>query len=272
MTSTEHESGEEYPSRLLKWEVPETAKELVRLEATCRLSTGVRRLCEFVMESWLPAMYLEPIERRIALHTFDDASETVTAKDISTKAGARAFDAAVARVDSVPRGGDGLSLVSWSEGHPFHAPHGDEIWVTMFRDVDPGAAEYRVEMFVKREKAELVVGRLVELCRTFEVLSGCAWSPGGFWPSWSDRTWRLRVLPAPLVAGPFWLIVAPPAANRLLGGSERARLMAVDRCPLPDGGAVWQLSGECDGPLGAELDEWARLLTELGVWTPPPTL
>ena len=43
-----------------------------------------------------------------------------------------------------------------------------------------------------------------------------------------------------MVAGPMWLVVAPPAANRLLAGSDRARRMAVGEHRLPDGGAVWQ--------------------------------
>ena len=177
----------------------------------------------------------------------------------------------VARVDAAPRGGQRLSLISWGEGQPFYAPVGDEIWVTMSRDVDPGDDEYRVEMVCEREKSAMLAGLAVELCSTFNVVSGGAWSPGGFWPSWADHRWKVAALAPPTVVGPLWLVVAPEAAHRLLADSEQARAMAVRVYPFP-AGALWQLSSSCDGPLGDELHAWIAVMSDLGVWSGSPEL
>ena len=126
--------------------------------------------------------------------------------------------------------------------------------------------------FCPRGKASLLIGVAVQLCSTFEVVSGGAWAPGGFWPPWADHRWKVPVLESPMVAGPMWLVVAPPAANRLLAGSDRARRMAVGEHRLPDGGAVWQLCPEVDGPLGEGLETWMAVLITLGVWSAPPRL
>ena len=72
-----------------------------------------------------------------------------------------------------------------------------------------------------------------------------------------------------MVVGPMWLVVAPVAATRLLTGNERARRMAVGEHPFAGGGAVWQLCMEVDGPIGAELDAWSGVLTDLGLWSAP---
>ena len=249
---------------------PEAAKAAVRVELTLRLPGGVGPLCEFVRDCWLPAMYPGETGRRVALHTYD-GKKFVKVTNISTKAGAIAFNAAVAHVDNEPRGGEQLSLISWVTGQPFgYGPvGGDEIWVTMARDVDAGEGEYRVYMICPAEKAQLLIELTVKTCSTFEVLSGGSWSPGGRWPSWADHRWQVLPLPPPMIVGPMWLVVAPAAANQLLAGSDQALQMAVDRHPLPDGGAVWQLCAEPDGPTGAELDTWSKVLTDLSIWAEP---
>ncbi len=124
-------------------------------------------------------------------------------------------------------------------------------------------------MFCPTEKAPQIINVALDVCGTFEVLSGGAWAPGGFFPSWADHRWTIRVLSTPLVVGPIWLVVVPKAANQLLTASALASNMAVATYSFEGGGAVWQLSDECLGPAGPDLDHWAGLLIDLGVWHGP---
>ena len=252
---------------------PKTANALVRLELVCRVPDGVDAMCAFIIERWLPTMYPGAVQRRIAAESSHGARQ-VRVKDIATRAGSSALCAAVARVDTCRGGASMLSLISWASGEPFgFGPvGGDETWVTVAREGEPGSDVYRVYSVCAREKTPPLIGVTVKLGSSFEVVSGGGWSRGGFRTSWVDRRWKVPVLRPPGVIGPMWLMVAPMAANRLLAGSEKARQMAVSEHPLPDGGAVWQLSAECDGPIGDELEDWMAVLTNLGVWSAPSGL
>lgn len=251
--------------------IPDVAYSIVSFRATVRSVSGSGPLCSHAIDRLLPALFPGEAGRHVAMHTLKEG-RFLKLKDISTKAGASEYASAVSRLDEAPRGGPDLSLISWLKGHPFHAPSGDEIWVTIRRALDVEHAEYGLRVIVGRDKADLLPDIAADFCTSFEVLSGCAFAPGGYWPSWADHRWELPALAPPRVAGPTWLLIAPADANRLLTRSPTAIEWAKAVRPYSGGGAIWQLSTEYEGPQGEALDNWVQLMESLDLWSRPGVL
>jgi hypothetical protein len=161
-----------------------------------------------------------------------------------------------------------LALRVWDgPGKSFHEFSDDEHWVSITFRGDGVAV---VELSEPEDRAELLSHVLIWAVDHLRVVVGGAW--GGVPPPWVDalNRWWFRIFEEPHVPGPLWLLVAPPATNRLLGEDAEARLLAVDVTELQNG-ALWRLVREPADLTGQVVGKWSAVMNRLGLLpTDPP--
>jgi hypothetical protein len=161
-----------------------------------------------------------------------------------------------------------LNLRAWAgRGASFGELSDDEHWMTVTFPA-PGTAE--IHLSEPEGRAELLAQLLAWVVDHDRVVVGGAW--GGDPPPWVDapNRWWFRRFDAPIVPGPLWLLVAPPAAHRVLSGDAEARSLAVDVTSLRHG-ALWRLVAAPADLTGEVVGRWSSIMDRLGLLpTDPP--
>jgi hypothetical protein len=247
-------NGEEYEVRA----PPPGAYELLGLDVCCRVRGGGRVVVEWLFAEGFGLLLGGESGWKVAV-AFYDGPKWVQVRDVATPAGQRKLEGCLARMDEAEQA---LSFWLWRVDEPFFDSEENMI-VGVSTVVAHGGV--KVDVDAHRRLADRVQRFAGALGEVVEFTAGGAFTPGGWWPMWVRRVWRVEPLEEPLVSGPLWLLAVSAAAHGRLVGSARVRELAVGWTEFGWGGGLWQLSEALEGPSGPVLEEWFELFFELGV-------
>lgn len=160
-----------------------------------------------------------------------------------------------------------LTLRAWAgAGKSFNEVSDDDHWLNVTFRGD-GKAEIRLSE--PEHRAELLAGLLRWVTDRHPVAVGGAW--GGEPPPWVDapNRWWFRFFEPPLVPGPLWLLVAPPATDRVLAADTQATTLAVDIERLRFG-SVWRLVDQPAALTADAVRAWSDMMDRLGLLPADP--